>query len=859
MRVKAFGATILGACLAAAVLAVAGCAKDSDQPGKQAEAKPARLSDWPRLTSAIARDDKLEARIAEILKGMTLAQKIGQMTQPEIKSITPEEVRQYYIGSVLNGGGSWPDKNKHASVQDWLALADQYHEASMSTDAAVPIPVIWGTDAVHGHSNVYGATMFPHNIALGAAHDPELIQQIGAATAQSTRATGIAWAFAPTLAVVQNARWGRTYESFSSEGGLVREYAAAYVKGMQGDLKDDGNLVATAKHYIGDGATDNGKDQGNSTVTREEMINIHAQGYYGAIEAGVQTVMASYNSWNDVAAGVDYGKMHGTRELLTVALKEKMGFDGFVISDWNAIGQIPGCTNASCPQSINAGVDMIMVPDDWKAFIENTLRQVESGEIPMSRIDDAVTRILRVKLRAGLFDHKPSDNRYAGDSKALQHREVARRAVRESLVLLKNEAAVLPLKRGQRVLVVGKNADNIPNQAGGWSLTWQGTDTTNADYPNADSILAGIREAAGEANVSVRESAQGVDPATFDVVIAVIGETPYAEGRGDIVTSETVAHSRRHPEDLQVLEAAAASGKPVVTVFLSGRPLYTNDLLNLSQAFVAAWLPGTEGKGVADVLFAGADGKPAHDFRGTLTFPWPGDACPASSARPDPKRPPLFAPGYGLGYAKAGKVDKLPVNNPQACGDATVLPIFNLSDAAPFALHLEVGGQERAVGADLNQTIQWPEGKPALQLSTVQVNTQQDAKEVVWLAPARFFSRNPSRNDLNALARAKAALQFDVVVRAAPTSPVMLAMGCGKGCSAAIDLAPTLTAEAAGQKRTVKVPLTCFAERGADLGSIDEPFSIAADAPFAAAFTNIKVVTGAADDADALKCGKAGE
>lgn len=848
-------ALLSGVCLA---MGLAACAKQEPVNAEQKPAEPAKLADWPRLTSAVAQDPVLEARIKEILASMTLAQKVGQMTQAEIKSITPEEVRKYYIGSVLNGGGSWPAKNKHADVKDWLALADAYYAASMSTDAKIPVPIIWGTDAVHGHSNVFGATIFPHNIGLGAAHDAALIEKIGAATAQSTRATGIGWAFAPTVAIAQNARWGRTYESYSSEPALIREYGAAYVKGMQGNLKGDGNVVATAKHFIGDGATDNGKDQGNSTVPLSDMINVHGQGYYGAIEAGVQTVMASYNSWNDVAAGKDYGKMHGTKDLLTGALKDKMGFDGFVVSDWNGIGQVPGCSNASCAASINAGMDMIMVPDDWKAFIANTLQQVESGEIPLARIDDAVTRILRVKLRAGLFEHKPSDSPHAGKPESLQHRELARQAVRESLVLLKNENTALPLKRNQRVLVIGKNADSVPNQAGGWSLTWQGTDNTNADYPNADTLLAGIREAVGEGNVTVRESAEGVDPASFDTVIAVIGETPYAEMMGDILPYQTVAHSQRNPEDLAVLKSAAATGKPVVTVFLSGRPLYVNDLINLSSAFVAAWLPGTEGKGVADVLFAGADGKPAHDFRGRLTFPWPGDACPAPSNHPDPKKPAQFGLGYGLSYAKPGQVAKLAEAAPATCGEATTVAVFNLADAAPYALYLSAAGQDRALGADLNQTIEWPQDKPALRVRTVQINTQQDAKEVTWLAPARFYARSPGGTSMASIAQDKGVLLFDIKLAQAPKGKVTLRFGCTQGCGDGIDLAPQLAGYKPGDKHTVKVPLSCFADRGANLGGIDMPFAIDADAPFSAAFTNIKVVAGAAADADALKCAKTG-
>ncbi len=847
MRVKPIRMTLLGASLLAC-LSCTGKRDAESEPVAAAADATAELKDWPALESRFKQDPAIEARVAEILASMTLEQKVGQMVQPEIKAISPADVRKYYIGSVLNGGGSWPAMNKHATIEDWVKLADAYYDASMSTDAKIPVPVIWGTDAVHGHSNVYGATIFPHNIGLGAAHDVELIERIAEATGQSTRATGVTWTFAPTVAVAQNARWGRTYESYSSQPALIREYAAAYVKGMQGMLDKDGNVVATAKHFIGDGATDGGKDQGNATVTQSQMINVHGQGYYGAIESGVQTVMASFNSWNDIATGKDYGKMHGTRDLLTVALKDKMGFDGFVVSDWNGIGQVTGCSDDSCPQAINAGIDMVMVPDKWKTFIANTIAQVKSGEIPQARIDDAVTRILRVKLRARLWEHKPSASQFAGKPESLVHRDLARRAARESLVLLKNDGATLPLKKGQRVLLVGKSADSISNQTGGWSLTWQGTDNTNADFPNADSIAAGLREQLGDANVVLRDSAEGVDPASYDVIVAAIGETPYAETNGDIVPSDSMAHSRRHPEDLAVLKAAAATGKPVVTVFLSGRALYANDLINLSNSFVAAWLPGTEGKGVTDVLVAGADGKAAHDFRGKLTFPWPAVACPKADSTPQ------FALDSGLRYGDTKTVGKLPEDATASCGDATALGIFKQSDIAPFSLQMAAGNEEKAVGSDMNTTQRWPQAKPALQVATVQVNTQQDAKEVTWLAPARFFARNPSKNNLAAMATARGVVQFDVVVKQAPTKPVQFTVGCGANCGASLDLTATFSGDAVGKKQTVKVPLACFGKLGADLTGVDTPFSVTADAPFAAAFTNIQVVAGAADGADVVKC-----
>ena len=814
------------------------------------------LADWPRLHSPIARDAALEARVAEILAGMSLPQKIGQMTQAEIKSISPEQVREFHIGSVLNGGGSWPGKNKHARVGDWLALADAYYDASMTTGMPVPIPVIWGTDAVHGHSNVFGATIFPHNIGLGATRDPDLVAAIGTSTARAVRATGIDWVFAPAVPVVRNARWGRTYESFAEDAALVREYAAAETGGLQGRLSDDAGVVATAKHFLGDGGTQNGKDQGLTVTSLATLINVHGQGYFGAIEAGAQTVMISYNSWKDADSGVDHGKMHGNRELVTGALKDKMGFDGFIVSDWNAIGQLPGCTNASCAKAINAGIDMMMVPDDWKAFIENTIRQVEQGEIPMSRIDDAVTRILRVKLRAGLFDgRKPSANRYAGRMDAVQDRALARRAVRESLVLLKNDRGVLPLKPGSKVLVVGKSADSVADQSGGWTLTWQGTDNSNADFPNADSILAGIREAVGNGNVTFRDSPGDVDVAGFDAIVAVVGESPYAEGAGDIVPASTLSHSTRRPEDLALLQAIAGKGKPVVTVLLSGRPLYVNDLLNLSDAFVAAWLPGSEGKGVSDVLVGGADGKPAHNFTGRLSFSWPGVACPAPGARGAGDAPPLFGVGYGLSYGTDAAVGVLPVSIPSAgCADASTLSIFNMRDFAPFALHLSGNGEQFKLGADLNATVEWPRDQPLLRVRTVQISTQQDAKEVAWLGPASFLSRGQGASNFNPMRSANGALQFDTVLTTPPKSPVLASMECGRNCVASVDLTKMFAGLEPGRRHTVIVPLACFALRGADLGGIEVPFRITADKPFAAAFTAIQIVAGAGQDSSALDC-----
>ncbi len=823
----------------------------------------APLTDWPHITSAIPKDAKIEAQVARILSGMTLAQKIGQMTQPEIGSVTPAQISQYYIGSVLNGGGSWPGGNKRAKMGDWVDLADQYYDASMATDMAVKVPLIWGTDAIHGHGNAFGATLFPHNIGLGAAHDPELVRAIGAVVGRQVRATGINWVFGPTLAVARDPRWGRTYESFSEDASLVKDDAFHYVSGLQGSFGSDANVVATAKHYMGDGGTDLGKDQGVTRVSQADMMNIHAQGYYGALAAGVQTVMASFNSWVDVANGVDYGKLHGSQAMLTAVLKNRLGFDGFVVTDWNGIAQIAGCSQASCAQAINAGVDMVMVTEQWREFIANTMAQVQRGEIAQERIDDAVSRILRVKLRAGMFGKKPSQGAYAGKTEALVERDLARRAVRESLVLLKNNQGNLPLKRGQNILVVGKSADSIQNQTGGWSLGWQGTENSNSDFPVGDSVLDGIRAAAGVDTVAYSETAQGVDVGRFDAVIAVVGESPYAEFRGDIPLSETLRHSSRYPEDLAVLQAVAGKGVPVITVFIAGRPLYVNDLLNLSDAFVAAWLPGTEGKGVSDVLLRNALGGVDHDFSGRLSFSWPNGVCQVPLHFGDADYAPLFALGYGLSYGDTRPVAMLDTRYASGgCGKEEAVTIFNLFDQKPYALYLSDDahpGLKTQVGADLNGSLDYPVASPSIRVQTTQINTQQDAKLVTWLGgPARIYALAAQKQRLRSYMLDQGVLQFDLVVQQAAQGPVLLSVECELPCKGEVDLGPVLKKMPLGTKHTVKIPLACLEDAGADFLNVDVPFGVSATRPFAAAFTSIRIVSGAVKDADTLVCSDIG-
>ena len=830
-------------------------------------------------------DPAQEAQIRAIVAHMTLAQKIGQMTQPDIRAITPAEVRQYDIGSVLNGGGAWPNQDKHASTADWLALADAWWDASMSTDMAVKVPVIWGTDAVHGHNNVFGMTLFPHNIGLGAAHDPVLVERIGEAVARQVRLTGIDWTFAPTVAVPRDDRWGRTYEGFADDPAVVAAYAGRYVAGLQGRFDASGRptIVATAKHFLGDGGTDMGVDQGENKASLADLLRIHGAGYVSALDAGVQTVMASFNSWtftghDDAGRALAFvdAKTTGNRYLLTDLLKTRWGFDGFVVTDWDAIGQVRfvdasgkprSCTTSWCPAAINAGIDMVMVPFAWKDFIAHTTASVQAGEIPMSRIDDAVTRILRVKMRAGLFRvvdgasvaTRPSRRAGARDAAAAHPRELARAAVRESLVLLKNDHGTLPLTPSGRVLVVGRAADSIADQAGGWSLTWQGTGNTNADYPVGDSVLAGVREAVGADNVVYSADARDIDVTAFKAVLAVIGESPYAEGAGDIGRSSTLEHARRHPEDLAVLDRVSGHGVPVVTVLFSGRPLWVNREIDRSDAFVAAWLPGTEGKGITDVLFRHADGG-ATDFRGRLSYAWPKTACQTTADRRAAGDDPLFADGYGLTYATRhadlGLLDETP--QPRRCGAAVAAAVDDLvifRQVENHAYQLAIGSPNDwrvPLGDDLDAVVATPDGN--VKATTAQVNVQQDARRIAFAGEGQFSAYSSTGQDDGAYVGTHAALIFDVVVDTPPAAPVRVRMDCGYPCGGSVDVTKAVAALPLHVKATLEIPLQCFADQGVDFAAITVPFAIDTSGPFVASFANIRWQVGADKYPDALPC-----
>lgn len=610
---------------------------------------------WPVARSPVGLDSAMEKRISDIMAKMTIEEKVGQVIQPEWKSITPAEAKQYHIGSIENGGGAVPNGNKHSTVADWVNLIQPYYEASVDPAAhSVVIPMIWASDAVHGHNNVYGATLFPHNVGLGAAHDADLITRIGAVTAAEVRSTGMDWSFAPTIAVARDDRWGRAYESYSEDPRIVSDYAAAMVRGIQGSGKTflDGNhVISTAKHFLGDGSTSGGRDQGDSLVSEQELADIHGVGYKAAVDAGTQSIMASYNSWHGV-------KMHANKALMTTILKDRMGFDGFIMGDWNAHGQIPGCSNFDCATAFNAGLDIFNAPQDWKALHGNMVREVKDGTIPMARLDDAVRRILRAKLRMAVFDEPSPKDRVTTFAPigTPDHRAVAREAVRKSLVLLKNNDAVLPIKPGAHILVAGDGANNIAMQSGGWTLSWQGSDNGPNDFPGATSIYEGIKAQVEAAGGQAMFSPDGTSAQKPDVAIVVFGETPYAEFMGD---QSDVALHHDNVESLELIKKLKAQGIPVVAVMLSGRPLYINPQINAADAFVEAWLPGSEGQGVADVLLAKADGTPQYDFQGRLSFSWPKrpDQTPLNVG--DANYDPQFAYGFGLSYAAPASTPQL--------------------------------------------------------------------------------------------------------------------------------------------------------------------------------------------------------
>ena len=577
-------------------------------------------------------DPKLpvEERVKDLLSRMTLEDKVGQMTQAErgnIKNL--DDIGFYGFGSILSGGGSVPGEN---TPEGWANMIDAFQRKAL--EAPLKIPMLYGIDAVHGHNNVYGATIFPHNIGLGATRNPELVKKIGQATAAEVYATGIRWNFAPCVCIARDERWGRTYESYGEDPEIATAMTTI-IEGMQGDY-GKGTVLATAKHFVADGGTlldssttgNYSLDQGDARITEEELRKIHLPPYKAAIDKGVGSVMASFSSWNGL-------KLHAHKYLLTDVLKNELGFKGFVISDWAGIDQISPDPARNVREAINAGVDMVMEPNNYARFVDNLTAEIKNGNIPMSRIDDAVSRILTQKFKLGLFEQPFTDRSYFNQLGSQEHRDLARQAVRESLVLLKNEG-VLPIKKDTpKIMVAGSNADDIGNQAGGWTISWQGK---SGDIIPGTTILQGIKNTVSEnTKVDYVKWPEPTEVQGYDFGVVVVGERPYAEGQGDKQDLGLGDGDRR------AIQNVCGAMKCVVVV-VSGRPMILTDDLPKMNALVAAWLPGSEGQGVADVLFGDAN------FTGKLPISWPRNMEQLPINVGDAKYDPLFAYGFGLKY-----------------------------------------------------------------------------------------------------------------------------------------------------------------------------------------------------------------
>ena len=829
--------------IVASAMLVAGCAQTSIETAPAAVAAPAATEAatqasatdtqagvanpaiWPAYKYPVVTSDETEARIAALIAQMTLEEKVGQLVQADLCCVTAQDVKEYNLGSVLNGGNSGPYGNDTAPAPDWLKAADEFYEASVDTsDGGVGIPMIWGTDAVHGHSNIIGATIFPHNIGLGAMRDAALVERIAQVTAKEIRVTGQEWTFAPTVAVPQDFRWGRAYEGYSSDPELVASYVGAMVRGLQGapnsqNLLAGPYVIASTKHYLADGGTDAGVDQGDSSISEEDLRDIHGAPYGPAIENGVATVMASFSSWQGK-------KMTGNRSLLTDVLKDRMDFQGFVVSDWNAHGQVAGCTNESCPKALTAGIDMFMAPDTWKAIYADLLAKAKDGTVPMGRIDEANAAILRVKMRLGLFEAgKPSQRYLSGQYDLLgapEHREVARESVRKSLVLLKN-SGVLPLKANTRLLVAGDGADDIARQSGGWTISWQGTGIGNESFPGATSLYAGIQNAVSAAGGSAELSPDGTFTDRPDAAIVVFGETPYAEFQGD---RATLALDTELTAPYETMRKLKAQGIPVVAVMITGRPLYVNPALNIADAFVVTWLPGSEGGGLADVLIGDTAGEARFDFTGQLPAAWP--------KTPELGDGVLFPFGYGLSYASSGPAwqDLAEVDTANA-GDSRNWLKAGVP-AASWSLLVEgdagYGGGTRITTVPVEAL----EGRVRVTASDYVV--QEGARRfTVSGGLSSVVLRNFEPVDLDRETNADVLLLFTAMAWDAPETARIGASGNDSSGMVSIEMPET------GGYVRYGIPLKCFRSKGADMTSLTKPFILETTGATDFAITEIRL------------------
>ena len=753
--------------------------------------------DWSRTNTCKYPNDSNEKIIRKLIDKMSIEEKVGQVIQGDLEFIDPSDIKQFNIGSVLNGGNTAPYGNKYSSADDWKRLSKEFYDASIEIDG-IKIPVLWGTDAVHGHNNLVGATLFPHNIGLGASRNYSLVKQIGEAIALEVLSTGVAWTFAPTIAVPQNDTWGRTYEGFSEDPQLVSKLGEAFILGLQGEKSnflDNNHVIATAKHFMGDGGTFEGVDQGDTRVSEKELRDIHGYPYFEALDACAQTVMASFNSWNG-------SKLHGDQDLLTTVLKDSMQFDGFVVGDWNGHGQVPGCSNQSCAQAFNAGVDMFMAPEDWKILLKNTIAQVQSGVIPLERLNDAVTRILRVKARMGLLNgrkpHAFSEN-FLGHPR---HVELARQAVRESLVLLKNNKQTLPLNPRAHVGVIGNAANKISSQTGGWTITWQGRENKNEDFIDTNTIFEAIVDAVNLSGGTIEFSDNGVFDQTPDYVIGVFGEEPYAEMLGDL---QDVSFAATDPKYLSQLTDISSQNIKTVSIFLSGRPLEVNQYINASDSFIAAWLPGTAVEGIADVIFS-IDGEEQFDFVGKLSYSWPKVKSQTELNHQDKSYDPLFPFGFGLDYSSKSQLEMI----------ESIDTVQKIDSINIFLGTAAIPGEEFVLtqsGPEYVTVDEYLSTDGALNISRFDYLRQDDAKNFMFSKTTSMQAFGISAETDLDFASMKSPF-YEVVIRVNETDdiPLYFTASCGENCQGSILLPISQT----NIWQTISVPVRCLEREGLD-------------------------------------------
>ena len=762
--------------------------------------------DWSHNASCPSPD---MAKVEVILNKMTLREKVGQIIMPDIDAVTPELAKKYKLGSILNGGGRYPNKNKFSSIEDWKNLSKAYYEASPEVDG-LTIPILWGTDAVHGHNNVIGATIFPHNIGLGATRNPELIKEIGEAVAKEVLSTGIPWTFAPTITVPQNDTWGRTYEGYSEDPELVASLGQAMIFGLQGEGDDflgPNHMLATAKHFIADGGTTDGIDQGNAVISEMGLKNLHGKPYFKALDACVQTIMASFNSWNGK-------KLHGSNYLLTNILKQQMNFDGLVVGDWNGHGQVKGCTNTSCPQAFNAGVDIFMVPDEWQELYKTTIKQVKNGSISRERLNDAVRRILRVKMQIGLLNGmKPHEYKFnfIGDP---EHTKIARRAVRESLVLLKNNGNLLPLDPNIHYVIIGEAAQSINSQMGGWTITWQARENKNSDYKNVQNIYTVLASYIISQGGSVEFSKDGSYKKTPDTVIAVYGEEPYAEGDGDRKDLQYLGKDSKY---LSLMEKFSKQELPIVSIFLSGRPLEVNKQLNLSNAFVAAWLPGTAVEGIGDVIFT-KKGQINYDFKGKLSYSWPKYADQNPNFK-DANYSPLFPYGYGLNYSSIKNIVNIEEVNIEK--EVNEIILFIGSAYSPGIEFVQEGSDVEQIQSDI-----YTSKLQNISLYKFDYKKQDDAKNIKFFKSENYNAWGILANTLLDIDYMKNPhYEIDLKVNRSGKSSIYFGATCaGNGyeiCRGTIDITKLFNNKKLTDWSKIQLPISCLKEAGLDLSNVD--------------------------------------